>query len=180
MKVVFKYLILLAIMLLSQRVVGGENSEMQGITAAHNIIRQKVGVPVLVWSDDLALYAQKWADQLALKKGCRMLHRSAAKENSQQYGENLYWASAKRWSDGTLAVQKVTPEIVVLSWESEQKDYAYASNSCRNGKVCGHYTQIVWRQSQLIGCGKAVCEDKSQVWVCNYDPPGNIVGQRPY
>jgi pathogenesis-related protein 1 len=45
--------------------------------------------------------------------------------------------------------------------------------------MCGHYTQIVWRNTKAVGCavgGKGARE----VWVCDYDPPGNYVGQRPY
>ena len=109
-----------------------------------------------------------------------MQHRSAANATQQKYGENLYWASARRWSDGTVEVQQVSPEKVVLSWASEKKNYSLTSNSCQNGKICGHYTQIVWKQSKIVGCGRAFCEDKSQVWVCNYHPPGNVVGQSPY
>jgi hypothetical protein len=45
--------------------------------------------------------------------------------------------------------------------------------------VCGHYTQIVWRNTKSVGC--AVARGKGvEVWVCNYDPPGNYAGQRPY
>ena len=38
-----------------------------------------------------------------------------------------------------------------------------------------------------IGCGKATCQDNApwgsgawEIWVCNYDPPGNWVGEKPY
>jgi len=47
---------------------------------------------------------------------------------------------------------------------------------------------VVWRGSARLGCGVAKCSKNSpfsgfpdwQLWVCNYDPPGNYVGQRPY
>lgn len=55
-------------------------------------------------------------------------------------------------------------------------------------KQCGHYTQIVWRNTTHVGCATKVCDKNSpfqgftrwQFWVCNYSPPGNFVGQRPY
>ncbi|MEM6522020.1 MAG: CAP domain-containing protein, partial [Cyanobacteria bacterium P01_C01_bin.70] len=44
---------------------------------------------------------------------------------------------------------------VVAAWVAEKADYDYASNSCASGKVCGHYTQIVWRETTAVGCGVA-------------------------
>jgi len=142
--------------------------------AAHNKVRSQHGVPPLSWSKSLAKDAGLWADHLA-KEGCKMQHTTAAGE-----GENLYWASALTWSDGRRDVQSVTPEHVVKSWASEKADYDYARNSCRPGKACGHYTQIVWKSSTHVGCAKRTCPDKSQIWVCRYSPPGNWVGRKPY
>ena len=45
--------------------------------------------------------------------------------------------------------------------------------------MCGHYTQIVWETTQKVGCAKIQC-DGFDLWVCNYDPPGNWVGEKPY
>ncbi len=44
---------------------------------------------------------------------------------------------------------------------------------------CGHYTQIVWRGTTTLGCAVARSSFR-EVWVCEYSPAGNIVGQRPY
>jgi PadR family transcriptional regulator len=49
--------------------------------------------------------------------------------------------------------------------------------SCRG--VCGHYTQIVWSNTREVGCGVAR-DSNREVWVCNYNPPGNWIGERPY
>jgi pathogenesis-related protein 1 len=46
--------------------------------------------------------------------------------------------------------------------------------------LCGHYTQVVWKNSMEVGGGMAICDNKSQVWVCNYNPPGNVEGEKPY
>ena len=89
-------------------------------------------------------------------------------------------ASAVRWSDGRVEIARVMPSKVVDSWGGEKGFYDHTSNRCRAGKVCGHYTQVVWRDSTEVGCGMAVCANASQVWVCNYRPPGNYVGQKPY
>jgi len=151
----------------------------------HNLLRASVGVPELHWSDALVRQAASWAEELK-KAGCGMKHSHAAR-----VGENLYWASPLktgnrskgkstwRWS---LTQQPIKEENVVAAWSVEQPWYSLVSNTCNAppGKTCGHYTQMVWADTREVGCAKAVCEDSSQVWVCNYAPAGNVVGQRPY
>jgi pathogenesis-related protein 1 len=154
-------------------------AQQEEILARHNHWREAVGAPALTWSPEMAAFAQQWAEALD-GQGCDMRHRPKTGPYAQRYGENLYSASPVIWSDGRTEVQLVAPGAVVDSWDSEKIDYDYASNSCAGGKVCGHYTQLVWAGSARLGCGMKVCGDKSQVWVCNYDPAGNVGGERPY
>lgn len=128
--------------------------------AAHNGVRQAVGVPSLTWSVELAAFAQQWANTLVARG--QFAHR-----RNSPYGENLYEITGAR----------TTPGEVVEQWVSESKNYRYGSNTCRG--VCGHYTQIVWRDTRRVGCAVAGTA-RSEVWVCNYDPPGNWVGKPPY
>jgi len=116
--------------------------------------------------------ARQWAEQLTAS-GCAYRHSGRV-----QYGENIYFASPVIWSDGKAEMQKITPQHVVDNWGQESKEYDYASNSCSG--ICGHYTQLVWKDSREVGCGMAVCADKAQLWVCNYFPEGNQNNQRPY
>ena len=127
---------------------------------AHNRVRAAVGVRPLVWSDKLADAAQTWANQLLAER--RLRHRA-----NPRYGENLYLISRA----------SATPNDVVSAWASEERDYEYASNSCHSR--CGHYTQIVWRSTRQVGCARAR-SPVLEVWVCEYYPPGNYIGQRPY
>src|ERR1035437_5741567 len=83
------------------------------------------------------------------------------------YGENLFEIR------GGVA----SPQEVVEAWASEARDYDYRSNRCHG--QCGHYTQIVWRNTKSAGCAVAR-GGRREIWVCSYDPPGNYVGQRPY
>jgi pathogenesis-related protein 1 len=147
-------------------------------TTAHNEWRAEVGVMEQIsYSQALAVSAQAWADNLKQVNHCQMRHSKP----DGKYGENLYWASAVNWSDGRKELQKVAPQQVVDSWGSEKADYDYANNSCTPGKMCGHYTQMVWRTTTTVGCAMAVCEDtKTQVWVCQYQPAGNRTGSKPY
>lgn len=129
---------------------------------AHNAWRRRYGVPALVWSPQLATYAQEWANVLVRERLLR--HRQ-----QDQYGENLASASGKQLS----------PTTVVRLWGEEDKFYNYTTNTCQRGQMCGHYTQLVWRNTRQVGCAMAR-NSQREVWVCNYDPPGNYVGQRPY
>lgn len=138
------------------------SAEASAILQAHNQTRSQLGLPPLQWSPELANYAQTWAKDLVASN--RFDHRPQS-----PYGENLFWGSGKRWS----------PQDVVKSWADEARFYDYASNTCQRGKVCGHYTQIIWRKTTQVGCGVAR-DTRQEIWVCNYNPPGNFIGQKPY
>ena len=84
-------------------------------------------------------------------------------------------------------VGRVTPEQVARIWASERYLYEYPSNVC-TGRTCGHYTQMVWRETRNIGCAVQVCTTGNpsrsnapwEFWVCRYDPAGNNRGELPY
>jgi pathogenesis-related protein 1 len=145
------------------------------ILSSHNRVRARFHLQPLSWSPSLARFSKQWANHLKRSNGCKMQHRSHS-----DFGENLFWASPYHWSDGTSEIQKVNSAFVVNEWAKEIRYYNYQANRCQPGQQCGHYTQIVWKDSRKVGCGFSICPDKSQVWVCSYDPPGNWQGQRPY
>lgn len=152
--------------------------DTEAFVVTHNKWRAEVGVSEkLSYSPELEISAQTWADNLKKTNRCKMRHS----KGEGRYGENIFWASALEWSDGRKELQQVSPKYVVDSWGSEKVDYDYTSNSCKPGKMCGHYTQVVWRTTTAVGCAVAVCEDsQQQVWVCQYQPAGNWVGNKPY
>lgn len=41
----------------------------------------------------------------------------------------------------------------------------------------GHFTQVIWKNSKFLGQGAAKSINNTVYVVCNYDPPGNIIGQ---
>jgi uncharacterized protein YkwD len=127
---------------------------------AHNAVRARSRLAQLAWSDRLAERAQDWANMLIARK--QFLHSP-----NSPYGENLF----------EITGAPATPAKVVRAWAEEVRDYDYKSNTCRG--VCGHYTQIVWRNTKEVGCAVARGGGR-EVWVCNYDPPGNFIGERPY
>lgn len=152
-----------------------------GVLNAHNRTRQKHNLAPLKWSDKLANYSQEWANHLGRGKQCQMYHRGG----QPPFGENLYISSAEVWRENSgrevgREISSVRIKEVVKAWADEEKWYNYQQNSCQPGQQCGHYTQIVWKSTTEVGCAMKVCADKSQTWVCSYNPPGNFVGVRPY
>jgi pathogenesis-related protein 1 len=140
--------------------------------SAHNSVRISATptpnppLPILTWSTEAAQKAQEWADK------CQFAHNPSR----GNLGENIAAATPNH----------LTTMGVVQNWASESANYNYGTNTCTS--TCGHYTQIVWRNTTQVGCATKVCDKNSpfngftqwQIWVCNYSPPGNITGQRPY
>ena len=95
-------------------------------------------------------------------------------EASSYVGENLYWSS-NYISDVSKPVK---------AWYEEYTSYDISSKSCSG--VCGHFTQIVWATSYLVGCSKYDATtncgsgDSGTYFICNYAPGGNINGVAPY
>ena len=174
---IFKAIIYFCISILLISRAHAEAIDQAAIVATHNKWRAEAGVPTLSYSADLAKSAQLWANHLKQSRHCDMQHSNA----NGRYGENLYWTSPLIWSDGRKELRKVSPTEVIDSWGNEKADYDLALNACKAGAVCGHYTQIVWRDTLKVGCGMAACNDNhEQVWVCHYSPAGNISGESPY
>lgn len=162
--------------------------EATQVLEAHNQWRARHRVGRLEWSTDLARYAQAWAATLVSRHPGRLIHsRDASGVLAEArelgyggWGENLYWNSPVRSSDGGVRARRdLSPREVVDGWASEVRWYDFATGSCSapSGESCGHFTQVVWKESASVGCGRAFGADSAQVWVCSYDPPGNYQGE---
>ncbi|KAK9163573.1 hypothetical protein Syun_004475 [Stephania yunnanensis] len=127
----------------------------------HNAARAQVGVGALVWDDTVAATALNYAYQRA--GDCSLVH-----SGNPNYGENL-----------AMSTGSLSPTEAVKLWTDEQQYYDYNSNTCIGG-VCGHYTQVVWANSVRLGCASVTCNSGGTFVICNYYPPGNVNGQRPY
>ena len=131
--------------------------------AAHNAARAAVGLPPLTWDDRLATDAASYAATLARED--RFAHAIQDEE-----GENLWM--------GTRDAYKL--DEMVGAWIAERRYYRPAvtpdfSTTGRWGDVA-HYTQIVWHSATAVGCALASNHD-SDILVCRYSPPGNVVGE---
>ena len=136
---------------------------MVGFVGAHNDVRQGVGVSDLVWDQDLADDATEWLTFLIDERSCEMEHNY-----DSSHGENLGWNSGF----------ESNPCTVVAGWLREVDYYDYETNTCTD--ACGHYTQLVWATTEKVGCALDICDDGSEIWMCNYSPAGNIPGEKPY
>ncbi|KAL6071492.1 GLIPR1 protein 1 [Balamuthia mandrillaris] len=132
------------------------------VLEAHNCARRNKGLPELSYDTSLEKTAQAWTNK------CDFRHSGQG-----GVGENL-WAS----SGEPTAAEALKGSV--RSWVSEEKQWNCKTNGC-NG-VCGHYTQVMWSGTTHVGCG--FVNDCSTGWrtiiTCQYKPPGNYVGVRPY
>ncbi|XP_010467244.1 PREDICTED: pathogenesis-related protein 1 [Camelina sativa] len=154
-----RILIILAVLVGALVVLSKAQDGNQDYVNAHNQARSQVGVGPMQWDEEVAAYARRYAEQL--KGDCKLVHSNG------RYGENLAKSSGDM--SGVAAVNL---------WVNEKANYNYDSNTC-NG-VCGHYTQVVWRNSVRVGCAKVRCNNGGTIISCNYDPPGNYPNQKPY
>lgn len=136
--------------------VAARDTKAPPILEAHNALRAKHCAPAMTWSRDLEKVAQKWADQLAKK--CEFGH------SGSDFGENL--------AAGTSGA--LDAESVARMWYDEIAGYDFKKGAF--SMETGHFTQLVWKNSTRLGCGTSTCKGMD-IWVCNYDPPGNVQGQ---
>jgi hypothetical protein len=173
--VLFKYsrrIAAVALLGLSPLLIGGTATRADfnsRLLAAHNAERAAMGVGPLAWNDQLASEARVWAKALAASG--RFEHSPDERDKAPE-GENL-WAGTPR---------AFSPEAMVQLWAAEKRDYrpGIFPNNSRSNDVenVGHYTQLIWRSTQQVGCATAIGQ-KEEILVCRYSRAGNVYGERP-
>ena len=137
--------------------------------AQHNEERRARGVAPLVWSEELALAAERSAARLALEPDPIAAHGKGADTDGQ--GENL-WAGTR----DAYAYHEMTE-----GWLSERTLYVDGPvpdiSRTGNWADVGHYSQIIWSDTRHVGCA-LVNNERLDLLVCRYDPAGNIYGRR--
>lgn len=113
----------------------------------HNVFRLMHGVPTLQWDDGIARSAQQWAD------------RCVFEHSGGPFGENL--------ALGHESIRAATED-----WYKEIELYDF--NRPGFSAATGHFTQVVWANSRRLGCALGNCPGKPNLFVCQYDPPGNF------
>ncbi|MCJ1288868.1 hypothetical protein MMC34_000399 [Xylographa carneopallida] len=124
------------------------------IVNSTNVFRDEYNATALSWNDSLATYAADYAAD------CHWQHSGGPN------GENL----AQGYANVTDAVD---------AWGDERNEYDF--NDPGFSEATGHFTQLVWKATTTVGCGRTLCNEMNDVagWyvVCEYYPPGNVIGE---
>ncbi|KAF2201605.1 PR-1-like protein [Delitschia confertaspora ATCC 74209] len=124
----------------------------------HNKLRKGHCAQPLRWDNDLARLAQADVNTCAehvehMRAGSNLMGFDPAPVNWIETGFNCSW-----------------------QWYSEEKKYDYQHPGFSD--ATGHFTQLVWRDSQRLGCAFAHCPGVNSVhsrFFCYYDPIGNYI-----
>lgn len=147
---------------------------------SHNKARSRhVNTPDLSYSklleDHAIAYAKKLAQTNTFKHDSNELRRYGE-------GENLYWARSNSPSDVCDAVFAWYNEIKDFKYDKVETDYNFFPIST----TLGHFTQIVWEATKMVGCGGAYIPSLNPgqgafdtVIVCRYKTEGNVMFDFP-
>ncbi|CAD6202681.1 GSCOCG00009714001-RA-CDS, partial [Cotesia congregata] len=157
--------------------------DKQTILDEHNRLRQLIalgqvhGQPPatnmmeMIWDDELASIAQKWAET------CPESHDVNRHVRKFAVGQNI----ARTWTTRPPGPFDAEP-----NWRRQISGWFNEVQFFQTGipRSSGHFTQIVWSDTFLIGCGYSFYYDPSKGYtknyVCNYGPSGNVLGYPPY
>ncbi|KAI5793418.1 CAP domain-containing protein, partial [Pyronema domesticum] len=104
---------------------------------AHNTYRKQHGTKPLKWDPALERSAQAWASS------CKQQHDLTLVP--KRIGDCLAWGQP-------------SPTSAVDWWVAERARYNYATGDFAMGT--GHFTAVVWRDTQRVGCGAAKCNNQ--------------------
>ncbi|KAG8185501.1 hypothetical protein JTE90_019757 [Oedothorax gibbosus] len=93
-------------------------------------------------------------------------------DKNTSYGLNVYIGTSRNFSRA------------MRLWYSESKWYEFKNISCSKGHMCGHFTQMLWADSHLVGCArKSHCFPRYSGHIllsCFYLPAGNYLRFPPF
>lgn len=161
-----------------REVVQTHNELRNNIAAGQQGLPKASNMSQMYWSQLLANNAQDWVN----KNGCEMEHSNGYTYKGQRVGENCAMRA------GSHGMFKETAFVeFVKNWYSEIKDFGNQDVSRFSGRsgggVIGHFTQVIWSDSYLVGCG--YCQKDrggmlEEVMVCQYANGGNMIGDPIY
>ena len=139
------------------------NQFIQDSLNKHNELRKLHSVPELKINKELNRIAQKYAEYLASKD---IFQHSKNKYHEENLGENLFLC------EGML----LNGNMMTEEWYNEINDYNFNKpESTNNVGLCGHFTQVVWKDTKEVGFGGALSKKGRWYAVGNYYPAGNLL-----
>ncbi|OCT79081.1 hypothetical protein XELAEV_18030177mg [Xenopus laevis] len=147
----------------------------QKIVDTHNAYRRSAkptaaNMLKMSWNARAAKTAENWAQT------CNQYHSPPSSRQITNFtcGENLFMSSyPASW------------EEAIESLHSEFKNFEYGVGAKDRDLDIGHYTQIMWYKSYLVGCHCTECPVVNggtfrYYYVCHYCPAGNIADTIEY
>lgn len=134
-------------------------AQVAAFLLAHNTVRIKHHAKHLKWSVPLAEKAEQWAD------ACNFKHTNGVLSD-EPYGENIVAAT------GHFPIKDA-----VATFVQDAGQYNPAK------PVYNHFTQVVWKSTTELGCAVSTCNGifpgrgPATLYVCLYNPAGNVIGE---
>ncbi|KAK1480204.1 SCP-like extracellular protein [Colletotrichum tamarilloi] len=132
-----------------------DNTFTSAVLNSTNFYRGEHNASSVTWNETLADFATDYLDDMS-GDSCDFEHSGGP------YGENL----AKGYPNTTASVE---------AWGEERDDYNFKKGEF--DEETGHFTQLIWKDTTDVGCGRKLCGDGQWYLVCEYWPRGNVVGQ---
>jgi len=134
----------------------------------------------LVWNTELEEIAQRWADQ------CTFGHdKVRTKLDGTSVGQNLFME--RSYAQGEESVIQSAMADAAQDWYDEVSKPGFDSQNIESYKSksgTGHYTQVVWADTEEIGCAVVYFKNTdaryNNLIVCNYATAGNFIRASMY
>ncbi|KAF4945940.1 hypothetical protein FSARC_14309 [Fusarium sarcochroum] len=130
-----------------------KKSFTSAILNSTNFYREEHNATALEWNKTLEEFATDYLDD---NEDCDFEHSGGP------YGENL-------------AIGYLNATSSVEAWGDERDKYDF--DEAEFDEETGHFTQLVWKETTTVGCGRKLCGEKGWFLVCEYWPRGNVEGQ---
>ncbi|MCJ1307158.1 hypothetical protein MMC25_000804 [Agyrium rufum] len=138
----------------------------------HNVHRSNHSAPSVEWNSTLATWAQNKAESCVWDE--------TMPSGVSGVGMNI--------AQGTNLNAGMIPSVISNMWYDDEVSFfpGYGLNDLDTSEAAGfnnwgHFSQVVWKGSQSIGCGTAACGTGTSIGsgyfvACMYYPPGNYEG----
>ncbi|KAL7804892.1 PR-1-like protein [Trichoderma aethiopicum] len=118
-----------------------------------NTYRKEYNASSVHWNTTLEKFASAY---LQNDTTCKFAHSGGP------FGENI----AIGYPNATAAVE---------AWGNEDREYNFAKPGFT--EETGHFSQLVWKNTRAVGCGRKLCGERGWFVVCEYWPRGNVGGE---